>query len=76
MRLPIPSPKTLLLALVLGPAMIIALISLQSDSVHAQPHSNTGYGYAVQSSTLHLREINIASGVDAVLNVAMHPFRR
>ena len=52
MRLPIPSPKALLLALVLGPALLIALISLQSDSAHAQPHSNTGSGYTVQTCTL------------------------
>ena len=75
-RLPVPSPKALLLALVIGPAVLIALISLQSDSVHAQPHSNVGSGYAVQSSAPHLQEISIASGLDAALDTAALLLRR
>ena len=39
--LPIPSPKALLLALILGPAMLIALHSFQNHAAHASTHAST-----------------------------------
>ena len=38
--LPAPSPKALLLALILGPAMLIALHSFQNHAAHASTHAS------------------------------------
>ena len=39
-NLPVPSPKALLLALILGPAMLIALHSFQNHAAHANTHAS------------------------------------
>ena len=39
-NLPIPSPKALLLALILGPAMLMALHSFQNHAAHASTHAS------------------------------------
>ena len=39
-NLPIPSPKALLLALILGPALLIALHSFQNNAAHASTHAS------------------------------------
>ena len=39
-KIPIPSPKALLLALILGPAMLMALHSFQNYAAHASTHAS------------------------------------
>ena len=40
-KIPIPSPKALLLALILGPALLLALHSFQQYTAHASTHPST-----------------------------------
>ena len=60
-NLPIPSPKALLLALILGPALLIALHSFQNHAAYASTLTSAPASSQVSDEPAAIRNLDIVS---------------